>query len=122
MQFWKSLTDVQKNERRVMGYFDLYGFRNRNIAEVRDAVERALNLPMALHDSSYVGEYYRYGNVGEESIEICENSVDEEGEWPENSFQDFPTLLYVHETDRPEAIQEMLTNSTEAVLLRRDEL
>jgi hypothetical protein len=101
--------------------YDLYGLKSENLEEARVAVERALGVAFAAHTSSYVGDYYRKGDVGEENFILRDNFNPCEEEWTEKEFQEYGILLYVSETMRADEIRKLLTDSIPSIsLLRRD--
>jgi hypothetical protein len=104
-----------------MKSFDLYGFKDRTLEQVKSVVEQAVGVQFVSHESSFWGEYYKCGGLACETIKIHHN-YDTENECIEESFKGFDVLLYVDKTDRGDALREALTSpSVSAVLLRHEE-
>lgn len=74
---------------------------------------------MNLHESLYLGEYYRAGRDGGENFVLRSNFVEVEEEWTEPSCKEHGLLLYANETDRAEFICTALAEYAELVR-RRD--
>jgi hypothetical protein len=104
-----------------MNTYDVYGFLTDDLETVRASVESALGVVFAAHESSYRGgDYYRFGEVGNEELILQYNLSTVDGEWAEEGFREFPTLLYVDNTSRAEEIEKFLTaKNMGASLLRR---
>ena len=93
-----------------MKSYDLYGFKSPNFETVRTAIEQTLAFKFNLHESLYLGgEYYRFGNIGEEEFILLNNYNSTEQDWTEAEFQEMGILLYVGGTKRSEEIKRMLT-------------
>ncbi|MCY2927107.1 MAG: hypothetical protein NT031_17075 [Planctomycetota bacterium] len=105
-----------------MRTYDLYGFANSTMADVKVAVERIANTDLVMHDSSYRGgEYYRAKN-GQEEIIVQQNRLEDE-EWAEEDFKEYPLILYIAKTDRGDELRSRLLEKLPAArFLRRDTL
>lgn len=107
-----------------MKTYDLYGFKDAHLEVAQAAVEQALTIKFNPHESLYLGgEYYRFGNVGEEEFILQKNFNSFEQEWTEAEFQEMSVLLYVNATKRSEEIESKLTSSIGGIsLLKRESL
>jgi hypothetical protein len=103
---------------------DLYGFKKTDIEDVRISIEKALGLSMEAHESLYrCGNYYRFGNDGEENFILQKNFDPFDNEWLEEEGQGLEIILYVNETSRAQEIESLLTNRIPEIrLLRREVL
>jgi hypothetical protein len=101
--------------------FDLFGFGDDDLDRVRELLEPALGIALEAHQGEYLGAYYLAGLPGSEHFELRRN-VDAEGELAEPEHAAHLTLLYVNETDRPDAIAEALAGVATAVRLRSERL
>ena len=86
----------------------LYGVRAPSLQEARSAVERALKLDFALHESAYSGEYYLGGTPAGEHYQLQPNYHEGEEAWLEPDHRDVPYLLYVNCPACPDKVKEML--------------
>lgn len=107
-----------------MKTYDLYGFKDADLEAVQAVVERALTIKFNLHESSYLGgEYYRFGNIGEEEFILQRNFNSFEQEWTEAEFKEISVLLYVNATKYSEEIERKLTSHIRGIsLLKRESL
>lgn len=106
-----------------MTAFDLYGFRESDIDVVRSLVESALGVQLFASESSYVGEHFRYGDIGSESFDLCVNYIPSEDEAREERYSEYPVLLYVNGSNRAEIISSLLSSRVpSSVLLRHEEI
>lgn len=70
----------------------LYGSRTLSRAELRKAVETALGVELAEHESSYWGEYERT-KVGADDLRVLDNFIDQHGELLEPDFPEHKSLV-----------------------------
>jgi hypothetical protein len=105
----------------MVAYHDLYGCRLKDLESARTRVERVLQIGLEAHYSDYEGgDYYGLGLGDDESFTLKRNFDSVEGEWFEEEFKEYPVLLYVENTRRPEDIENRLASSdSEFALLRR---
>lgn len=105
-----------------MRTYDIYGFVNVTMAEVKAGVEAAANTVLAVHDSSYRGgEYYRV-KTGDEEIILQQNKI-EHDEWAEEEFKEFPMILYIARTERGDELKnKVLGRLASGKFLRRNTL
>lgn len=106
--------------------YDLYGFSSSNINHVAAILSHALSIEWALHESTFKGEYYRFGMPNEEEF-ILQYNFDErenEKEWNEPEFKQYSIILYVNDTRRSEEIKKLVVVAMgdDAVRLRSEEL
>jgi hypothetical protein len=103
-----------------MKTFDLYGAPELTADEVCAAVGAALGVSFVEHDSSFRGRYFRADGVPR--LEVQPNQVpgdDGEFEAMEPEFVEYPTLLYVYGSDRPDEVRDQLAGITGLAFLRR---
>ncbi|MBC7869944.1 MAG: hypothetical protein H7Y09_03835 [Chitinophagaceae bacterium] len=99
---------------------DLYGFKNESFENVANAIERTLNMSWTKHHSSFLGEYYQYGNRIVHHLILQKNYLEEDEDWMESKFIDFPILLYSNNTEDYQQRETTLLNSIpSATILRR---
>lgn len=93
-------------------YYDLYGFLQRDLEQVRTELEAALGIHFAPHDSMYRGGlYYRHDRSCSESFELQNNYNPEEEAYTEEQFAEYPILLYVNEASDPLEIERKLLDA-----------
>ena len=102
-------------------YYDLYGFVQDDLEQVRTELEATLGINFAPHDSMYRGGlYYRYDQSRSESLELQNNYNPEEEAHTEEQFSEYPVLLYVNEPSDPFEIERKLLRDLPSIrLLRR---
>lgn len=99
--------------------YDLYGLLFSSLEEAGKTVERLLDITFRLHDSDYLGgDYLRFQDVGREHFTLQCNFHRLDQDWMEPDHQEFPFLLYVNETLRPEEIRNKLVQESSIRLLR----
>ncbi|HLK65305.1 MAG TPA: hypothetical protein VKU19_17820 [Bryobacteraceae bacterium] len=75
----------------------LFGFRRGSLPELAAQIEAAAGVRFALHDSLFHGgDYYRFESDGEQLILQRNNDGGGPDEPAEESFAEFPFLLYVN--------------------------
>ena len=102
--------------------FDLYGLRHRSIDAARSSVERALAVEFAPHESSYLGEYFRVGEMDGEHLTLQANYHPLEQDWIEPKYADVPFLLYVNNVASSEETRARLESDPEINRLRHSVL
>ncbi len=104
-----------------MTIHDLYGYIGENDIEIAcTVVEKCLNMQAEAHESSYIGEYYKFGDFKENFT--LQNNYDEfEQEWMEEEFQEYPILLYANKPSNAHAVEKQLLGTGKFKLLRRKE-
>lgn len=75
-------------------YFILYG-TILPVTDILDYTEKRLDVKFDLHESSYLGEYYKYSGLYADSITIERNQIELKGEFKEETAKDFPVLVYI---------------------------
>lgn len=102
--------------------FDLYGFTQNDINTIRILVEKAVGILFEAHNSSYLGgNYYRCGVVDSEHFILQQNLDLVDNEPIEPEYSEFPVLLYVNRTKRPEELTRLITKLCDGVVLLRHE-
>lgn len=103
-----------------MKSYDLYGFKDRNLEDARQAIEDALGIKFASHESLYLaGEYFRYGTGDDEHYILRRNLDPFDGEPAEPSFPGMNILLYINKTERSSEIERLLISKISGMLLLR---
>jgi hypothetical protein len=76
----------------------LFGVKSKDIEEGREWLEEALKLPSQGRHNEYEGDYYSFGDIGEEYIKLCSGvSEDEDGEYPtDHDFPDWALLVFLN--------------------------
>lgn len=106
----------------TMKSFDLYGYPENELEGARAAIEHALRINLTAHSSDYWGDDY-VCRRGDEDIQLHRNLSEIEQAWTEESFCDFPVILYVNSTQRPREIEDLLICGVAGIrLLRREAL
>ena len=93
-----------------MKTYMLFGFGADDLQAAREAVEAALGIRMVLHESSFRGEYFVFGDAGSEHFVLQTNFDDVEGEWAESAFPNYGILLYANETNRGPEIRDAMAS------------
>lgn len=104
--------------------FDLYGISVRSFDDARDMVQQAVGRALKAHESSHhCGDYWRLDLDDGASIILQKNYDAFEGEWTEESFKDYPYLLYVSRYAEADGLNVTLEKSADLVKrLRRTSL
>lgn len=107
----------------MANYYDVYGFIQDDLDQVRSGVESMLEIQFAAHDSMYRGGlYYRLGNPGTENFVLQKNYNSDEQEYTEEQFSEYPLLLYVNQPQDPFSIEERLLRGRFSIKLLRREI
>ena len=88
--------------------YDLYGFVSDDIDNLALVLGEILQIELKPHHSAFLGDYYRYGRIVEESFILQKNYVFQENDWTEPQFMNFPCLFYVNRTERSKLIEDLL--------------
>jgi hypothetical protein len=102
--------------------FDLYGLRHESIEAARESVERALEVELVPHESSYLGDYFRGGDMDGEDLILQGNFDAREQDWVEPTHRDVPFLLYVNNPSASEATRARLEAEPKISRLRHSEV
>jgi len=107
-----------------MNIFDVYGLNESTLEEACNLVEKALQIRMQAHESSYhCGNYFRLDLSNGANLILQQNYDSFDGEWTEESFKSSKYLLYVSKHDYPDEIKSlMLSEDSRVSFLRRDEI
>ncbi len=76
-------------------YFLLYG-SSLTPATLLALVGKRLDIEFELHESSYVGEYYKYSGLYADKLTIEQNKIGADEDYKEVTLKDYPTLIYVN--------------------------
>ena len=90
-----------------MKQFDTYGFARADIEAARSAFEKALAVRTTPHESSYLGDYFRFDEGGKETFSLQDNFDELSREARYDQFKEYPVLLFV-ETERAAEIEKTL--------------
>jgi len=101
--------------------FDLYGFTQKDIDTIRILIEKTIGVRFEAHNSSYLGDYYRYGASDSEHFVLQQNLDLLDNEPIESDYSDFPVLLYVNRTRRPEELAGLIGKLCDGVALLKHE-
>jgi hypothetical protein len=103
--------------------FDIYGGETNDLQLCREVIQSALGVQLEAHESSYLGNYYRWGKQYGEELILQKNYDESEQEFREERFKDFRTLLYVNLFSDPDEVRRRLAAcSDQMVFLERKEL
>jgi hypothetical protein len=96
-----------------MNIYDSYGFKTDSLEMARAWAEDVLG-SMELHESSYIGEYYRLDISDNENYVLQPNYCDDD--WTEEDFQSCKILLYVNDSPNADKIREkLLFNNNDSI-------
>jgi hypothetical protein len=106
-----------------MRYYDLYGARDMSIDELQQAVGPVVNLSFRRRYNDDMGFYFK-GELGDEVFRVERNFPNDhnEEEVVEPEFANYPVLLLVSRTHRPDEIRDLLLEIPGLDHLRRDSL
>ena len=107
-----------------MNSFDLYGWKNSDIDNIKLKVEHALGLKFELHESTYHGgDYYLFGKLDEENFSLEYNKDLDENEPTEDDYSEYIILLYVNRTKRSQELHDLIkTVIDDAEYLRHEDV
>ena len=109
-----------------MSYYDLYGFKAKDINLVKEVIEASLNIKMNDHghDSDYSDGYFMCEFDSGEEFVLNDNYDEGEQDYRETEYQGFPVLLYVNESteEKVKKYESALLANEGVELLRREEL
>ena len=84
-----------------MPTYDTFGFASSDLEQVREALEDCLGIRFVPHESSFIGNYYLYGERYEKGNLLLRVNLDPEDGVPLYSeFSAFPILLEANDPDR----------------------
>jgi len=105
-----------------MKAYDLYGIDAGSLDSAKSLVEGLLQVSFEGHDSSYVGEYFEAGSIGEENFRLRENLDPLDGKPAEMDFASHRILLEVNGSNRGDELRALLVTNTRIIVLRREML
>ncbi|RZD71844.1 hypothetical protein C0Q57_05975 [Streptomyces albidoflavus] len=95
----------------------LYGSKSLDLQAARDNLAASLGISFSCRESDFKGgEYYLARRQGFEKLTIEANWMDEDGEFVEQDFPDFPVLVYV--SNPVESVQSILDGENHLQRLR----
>ncbi|WP_426305712.1 hypothetical protein ACN9MJ_24915 [Acidovorax facilis] len=104
-----------------MATYILYGSKV-SPAEAKDILAELLALQFEARESDYQnGEYFRAGNKAGEHFELKKNADPFDGDPVEMKFPEFPTLLYINATSRPDELTKIVGHTRGFALLRQED-
>jgi hypothetical protein len=104
-----------------MTTYILYGSK-LSLAEAKEILEQILTLQFEARDSDYQGgEYFHAGSMTGEDFELKKNIDLYDGDPLEMNFSEFPTLLYINDTSRPEVLIKLVGPDYGVFTLLRNE-
>ena len=89
----------------------IYGISEQPGDEFRSRLSSALGITLVTHESTYRGYrgvYYRSGSTGIEHVILQPNYIPQQDEWIDEEHKEYPALLYVNETLRPDDFDKLL--------------
>jgi hypothetical protein len=106
-----------------MRYYDLYGIRDASIDELQQAVGRVVDVAFRRRHNDDMGDYFK-AELGDEVFRVERNFLDNhnEDEIVEPEFANYPVLVRVSRTQRPDEIRQLLLEIPGLEHLRRDSL
>jgi len=106
-----------------MKSYIIYGVAEEQGDEFRSRLNETLGVVLVAHESSYRGVYYRAGSTGEEHIILQPNYLSQDDEWIDEEHKEYPLLLYVNETLRPDELDKLLSGKIPSLTkLKREDL
>lgn len=64
-------------------------------ATLVDILVKRLDVEFQHHESSYLGDYYKYSGLYADKLTIEKNKPDVLGDFKEEKFREFPTLVFL---------------------------
>jgi hypothetical protein len=99
-----------------------YGLPAQSLEDLLQRLNSAFGIELTAHESLYWGVYYSSGPMGEEHFHLQPNYLAHEDEWIEENHREYPVLLYVNETTRPDEIDWLLLREMPfALKLKRED-
>ena len=72
---------------------------NYTTVEIIEILRENFDMEFSPHESSYFGQYLLYSGLFADRITIRENRIDHLGEWAEERFKDYPTIIKLSNTN-----------------------
>ena len=101
--------------------YDLYGTHAPDLEAAKEGVEKALGCTFELHESDYIGVYYRVQLGVEESVTIRSNRDPEDGSPAEADFPSEQIMISIDDTARSDELRRCLLSSGQFYMLRHEE-
>lgn len=102
-----------------MSNYDLYGIENIKITEAKSRIEKKLDIKFTEKEGLFQGGTYYQSKLNNQESLVLKNNIDPfDGEAAEQTFSEYPILLYINDTENSEKIKSLL--GTEFSLLRHE--
>lgn len=79
----------------------MYGFKSLSLDEVRELLENESQLTFKMHESSYKGIYYVWGDIFDKNVVIQENFSAYDNDWQEPRFREHKILVFINKMEVP---------------------
>ncbi len=100
-----------------MRIYYLFGYSYDDIDGAKAYLEAALSCKFRMHESSYYGIYYQYGEKSGEHFVLKENVDFFDNEAAEPDFPDYKILLYLNEVAAPvDAVEKVVSRNSFSLL------
>ena len=76
-------------------YYCLFGTAAIPLPDLAKILYDKLDLVFVLHESDYLGVYFKYSGMYADKITLQTNFNTIENDWKEKEFQQYPVLIYV---------------------------
>lgn len=105
-----------------MSSFDLYGFRNHDMALARGILESVLNIKLLERESDYQGGlYYLSGDSSGEHYLLKRNIDLADNEPAEPTFHKYSIIFYVNDTQQSDILKSRINEKAPDFILLRSE-
>ncbi|MBA3874620.1 MAG: hypothetical protein H0X30_36285 [Anaerolineae bacterium] len=94
-----------------MTNYDLYGFHSGDLNQIATKLEAILNISWVARHSSFIGDYFEFGEPRGEIFTLQTNFDDYEDDWMEPKFKEYLVLLYISNTMRSTELETLISNS-----------
>lgn len=103
-------------------FYSQYAIRSGTIDSVSENIYEHFNLPYRKVDSGAWGYYTIYGGDEEETVSVYSNKNYDEGEYfNAPTHKDYPILVNVYYTTRPDDFRDYILNAFDAVIVEEEE-
>jgi hypothetical protein len=103
-------------------YYFTFGSQLGDLEAVKEYLNERLELEFEARESSYLGEYYKYSGKSADRISIEKNFNQNENEWREENFMQFPVLIYVSISDGKNSDKESKSKYLKNALMELDNI
>lgn len=91
-----------------MSVRDLYGVRDRTLAELNEQISALLQITFVLREGLYMGQYDTWDGRDGESFKLVHNVGDPDEDMLHPEHPDYPVILRVHRPSRDEDLHRRL--------------